>query len=213
MATLTLAGIPESITKDLKIKGFKIHELSGPVNYSVAHGRRDFYKIGLITGNMTLHYGDRLLEIRDTVLFFVNPNIPHSIVRSSGKRRGYACLFTEAFIGRREWTEIVRDSQLFRSDGTPVIPLNNDQTAFLTSLFQKMLSAYSSSYVHKSELFKNCIELIIHEALRIQPRQNEPRYKNAATRMTNLFLDLLERQFPIEHCITTEIKDSARLCR
>lgn len=198
MATRNISGVPESITKDLKLKGFKIHELSGVVNQPVAHGRRDFYKIGLVTGDMIVYYGDKILEIRDTVLFFVNPNIPHSIVRSSKKRKGYACLFTEAFIAGRERTEILQNSPLFRLDGTPVIPLNKEQVAFMTALFKKMLSVHSSKYQHKDELLKNCIELIIHEALRIQPLQNGLQYKNGATRITNLFMDLLERQFPIE---------------
>lgn len=199
MATRSISIIPESITKDLKLKGFKIHALPETTNLSMAHGRRDFYKMGLITGNMTIYYGDKLLEINDTVLFFVNPNIPHSIVRNSEKRKGYACLFTEAFIASRERTEILQNSPLFRSDGTPLIQLNKEQTAFMTILFQKMLSVHNSNYHHKDELIKNCITLIIHEALRIQPPQNAPQYKNAATRIAWLFMELLERQFPIDN--------------
>ena len=61
-----------------------------------------------------------------------------------------------------------------------------------------MLDVHGGDYHYKSELIRNCIELIIHEALRIQPAQNVPQFKNAATRITHLFTDLLERQFPIE---------------
>jgi len=206
MATRSVSPVPESITKDLKLKGFKIHAVSETSDQSAANGRhtvvqgrRDFYKMGLITGNMTLYYGDRLLEIKDTVLFFINPNISHAVVRSSKKRKGYACLFTEAFMASRERTEILQNSPLFRSDGTPVIPLDKEQAAFMTGLFQKMLSVYSSNYRHKDELLKNCLALIIHEALRIQPPQNGPQHKNAATRIAWLFMELLERQFPIDN--------------
>ena len=107
MATRSITTVPESITGDLKLKGFRIHELPKTINSSAsAHGRRDFYKIGLVTGKMTLYYGDRLLKINDTVLFFVNPNIPHSVVRHSKVRNGYACLFTEAFMAGRERRDI-----------------------------------------------------------------------------------------------------------
>jgi len=198
MAIRSIYGIPESITKDLKLKGFKIHELSGTVNHKVSQGRRDFYKIGIVTGNMTVYYGDKILELSDTFLFFVNPNVPHSVVRSSKKTTGYACLFTEAFITGRERTEILKNSPLYKVDGTPVIPLNKEQAVFMTGLFQKMLSVHSSNYHHKDELLKNCIELIIHEALRIQPLENGLQYKNGTTRIANLFIDLLERQFPID---------------
>ncbi|SHG75080.1 AraC-type DNA-binding protein [Chryseolinea serpens] len=206
MATRSVSGVPESVTKDLKLKGFKIHALPERADLSAANGRhavvqgrRDFYKMGLVTGDMTLYYGDRLLEIKGTVLFFVNPNIPHSVVRHSKKRKGYACLFTEAFISSRERREILQNSPLFRSDGTPVIPLDKEQVAFMTGLFQKMLSVYSSNYRHKDELLKNCLALIIHEALRIQPPQNGPQHKNAATRIAWSFMELLERQFPIDN--------------
>jgi AraC-like DNA-binding protein len=206
MATYSKSGIPESITNDLKLKGFKIHELSGTVNHYVSQGRRDFYKAGLVTGNMTVYYGDRMIKINDTVLFFVNPNVPHSVVRSSKKTTGIACLFTEAFITGRERTEILKNSPLYKIDGTPVIPLNKEQAAFMTGIFQKMLSVHNGNYDYKNELLKNCIELIIHEALRIQPPQNDLQHKNAATRITHLFIELLERQFPIER-----IKEPLRL--
>jgi AraC family transcriptional regulator, transcriptional activator of pobA len=199
MATRSISGVPELITRDLKLKGFKIHKLSEIVNHSVTHGRRDFYKIGLITGSMTVCYGEKTVEINGTALFFVNPNIPHSIERSSKKREGYACLFTEAFIAGRERTEILQNSPLFRFDGTPVISLNKEQAVFMTGLFQKMLSVHSTNYHHKDAFLKNCLELIIHEAIRILPPQNELQYKNAATRISWLFMELIERQFPIEN--------------
>src|SRR5450755_4050279 len=155
MATRSITSVPESITTDLGRKGFKIHALAEIANPSVARaapsGRRYFYKMGLIIGNMIVSYGDKLVEIKDTALFFVNPNIPHSIVRSSKKRKGYACLFTEAFIAGRERTDILQNSPLFRFDGTPVIPLNKEQAAFMTGLFQKMLSVHDSNYQHKDE--------------------------------------------------------------
>jgi AraC family transcriptional activator of pobA len=203
MATKTLPGIPESITKDLKLKGFKIHELPKTINHSTAaHGRRDFYKIGLVTGDMTLRYGDKILEISDTVLFFVNPNIPHTVVRQSKKRNGYAFLFTEAFVAGRERTEILKSSPLFNSEASPVIQLNKEQAAFMTGIFQKMLAIHNGNYDYKNELIKNCIEIIIHEALRIQPPQTGHLHKNAATRITGQFMDLLERQFPIDSIAT-----------
>jgi len=198
MTATSVSEVPESITKDLNLKGFKIHEISQPSNPAFTHGRRDFYKIGLITGGMTVYYGDKLFEIIDTVLFFVNPRVPHSVVRHSTTTRGYACLFTEAFITGRERTEILKNSPLGNIDRTPVIPLTIEQAAFMTALFQKMLAVHGSDYESKKELLRSCIELILHEALRIQPAQNGLPYKNAATRVTNLFIDLLERQFPIE---------------
>ncbi|TWI95101.1 transcriptional regulator, AraC family [Mucilaginibacter frigoritolerans] len=198
MAVNVVSEIPGINMEDLKLKGFKVHELPASADLPVSRGRRDFYKMGLVTGDMTVYYGDRILEIKDTVLFFVNPNVPHSVVRRSKHTTGYSCLFTETFITSSERTGILKNSPLFHIGDAPVIPLNSEQALFMTGIFQKMLAVHSGDYHYKGELIRSCIELIIHEALRIQPSQNISQFKNAATRITHLFMDLLERQFPIE---------------
>lgn len=181
---------------DLKLKGFKLHEISGKTIPSQSQGRRDFYKIVLVTGDMTICYGDQIIGINDTFLFFANPRVPHSVVHHSTENKGYACLFTEAFIAGRERTGILQDSPLFRVDGIPVIPLKSEQATLMTGLYQKMLSVHNGDYDYKEELLRSCVELIIHESLSIQPLQNGPQHKNAATRITWLFMELLEKQFP-----------------
>ncbi|WP_259067021.1 helix-turn-helix domain-containing protein [Mucilaginibacter sp. X4EP1] len=192
---INVAEIPGINMEDLKLKGFKVHELAATTDVPASKGRRDFYKMGLVNGDMTVKYGDQVLEIKGTVLFFVNPRVAHTLVRRDKNNIGYACLFTEAFIKR---TETLKSSPLYQVGDHPVIPLNSEQAAFMTNIFQKMLAVHSSDYPYKGELIRNCIELIIHEALRIQPSRNVSQFKNAATRITHLFMDLLERQFPIE---------------
>jgi AraC family transcriptional activator of pobA len=198
MAVDVLAEIPGVNMEDLRLKGFKVHELPVSVDIPISRGRRDFYKMGLVTGEMTVAYGDQILELNDTVLFFVNPHVHRSVVRRSTNTTGYACIFTETFITGREQTEVLKNSPLFHTGDIPVIALNSEQAAFMTGIFQKMLAVYNGDYPYKGELIRNCIELIIHEALRSQPSQNVSQFKNAATRITHLFMDLLERQFPIE---------------
>ncbi|MDP9078799.1 MAG: helix-turn-helix domain-containing protein [Bacteroidota bacterium] len=197
MAVQEQAVIPGVNMEDLRLKGFKVHEVPVAVDTragTVSRGRRDFYKMGLVSGEMTVYAGDQVLEFNGTVLFFVNPVVPHSVVRHS-THKGYACLFTEAFIGR---TEILKSSPLYQAGDSPVIRLNSEEAAFMEGIFKKMLAIHSGDYPFKGELIRSCIELVIHEALRIQPSQNSIPFKNAATRMTHLFMDLLERQFPIE---------------
>ncbi|MES2278640.1 MAG: helix-turn-helix domain-containing protein [Bacteroidota bacterium] len=189
--------IPGVNMADLRLKGFRVHELPSIVDtrdLPVSRGRRDFYKMGLVDGRMTIYSGDRVLEIDGTVLFFVNPKVPHTVKRA-GSRSGYACLFTEAFIGR---TEVLKNSPLMQAGDSPVIPLNAEQAVFMKVIFQQMLAVYDGDYPFKGDLIRNCIEVILHEALRIQPSQHIIPFKNAATRITHLFMDLLERQFPIE---------------
>lgn len=198
MVNRSKSGMANFSAPDLKLKGFKVHEIAGGANPPHAHGRRDFYKIVLVTGDMVIYYGEETIEIKDTFLFFANPNIPHSVVDRSTGRKGYSCLFTEAFFAGRGRTDLLQHSPLFRFGAVPVIPLNSGQALFLTGLFQKMLSVHREDYDHKDELLRGCVELIILEALRIQPSQNGFGQKDAAARITHLFMELLERQFPVE---------------
>ena len=61
-----------------------------------------------------------------------------------------------------------------------------------------MISETESDYNYKNEVLSNYVQLIIHEALRMQPSEDHSPHKNAAKRITSVFLELLERQFPIE---------------
>lgn len=186
--------IPGLNLADLRLNGFRVQTLPASTEAPVRAGRRDFYKMGLLNGDMTINYGGQLLDIKGSVLFFVNPRVPHSLVRRINRISGYSCIFTENFISGRE----LQHSPLFRVGDTPAISLNPKQTAFMTGLFEKMLTVYNGDYLHKSELIKSCITLIIHEALRIQPAQHISSFKNGTSRIAHLFTDLVEKQFPIE---------------
>ena len=61
-----------------------------------------------------------------------------------------------------------------------------------------MISEQQTDYAYKDDLMRNYINLIIHEALKLQPSEHYDQHRNAASRLTSVFLELLERQFPIE---------------
>ncbi|HET8804151.1 MAG TPA: helix-turn-helix domain-containing protein [Aequorivita sp.] len=198
MNTPTVSTIPERYAADLELKGFNIHMISNPVTTPHSIGRRNFYKIVLITGHLTVGYGDKTSEIKDTCLFFANPKMAHSVIHHSTDNTGYACIFTDAFFVTSGRSKLLQNSPLVRTDIKPIIPLNSDQAAFMTNLYQKILSVRNSDYHYRKELIKSCIEIILHEAVSIQSSQRGLMQKNAAARITHLFLELLERQFPIE---------------
>jgi AraC family transcriptional activator of pobA len=74
-------GIPGLTWEELKLQGFKLHTLIPSAEVPVRTGRRDFYKMGLVDGDMTIEYGGRIVEIKGKVLFFVNPKVPHALIR------------------------------------------------------------------------------------------------------------------------------------
>lgn len=92
----------------------------------------------------------------------------------------------------------LHQSPLFRPGGLPVCLLDGEQATYSTTMFGKMLAAQSLDHAFKGELIGSYLQLLIHEALRTQPTENFPQHKNASSRITSLFLELLERLFPVE---------------
>ena len=182
----------------LKLKGFNAYEIDSTESVVRNYSRKDFYKICMNTGKNIIHYADRSFETNGTVLFFGNPHIPYSWETISSTYTGYACLFTEDFLKLSDRSESLQQSRLFKLGGTPILELTIEQRDFIATMFQKMIAEQGTLYTFKDELIRNYIGLIIHEALKMQPLENTSNNKNASSRITNVFLELLERQFPIE---------------
>lgn len=183
---------------EVKLKGFKAYEIDSKTGKGHSYSRKDFYKISLNTGSYIFHYADRSFETGDTILFFGNPHIPYSCDVVSKTNEGYASLFTEDFLKLSERSEGLLQSPLFKIGGTPILTINKQQKNDLTAIFQKMIAEQDTDYVYKDEVIRNYINLIIHEALKMHPSESFSQQKNASARITSVFLELLERQFPIE---------------
>ncbi len=190
--------IISEFNNELKLKGFKAFQIEDDTNATRIYSRKDFYKICLTTGKSIIHYADRSFEQEGTVLFFGNPHIPYSWETISTTYVGYTCLFSEEFLKQSERSESLLQSPFFKIDGTPVLEIPEPQRLFLNTLFQKMIEEQENDYTFKDELIQNYISLIIHEALKLHPSEHYHQAKKAAARVTSVFLELLERQFPVE---------------
>ena len=183
---------------ELRLKGFKVYKICNDSNLTRIYSRKDFYKICLTTGKSIIHYADRSFETEGTVLFFGNPHIPYSWETVATSYIGYTCLFSEDFLKQSNRSESLQHSPLFKIGGTPILKITDQQREFISTIFRKMIEEQETDYVYKDDLIRNYINLIIHEALKLQPSENYDQHKNAASRITSVFLELLERQFPIE---------------
>jgi len=183
---------------ELKLKGFNVFQIESDGAATRIYSRKDFYKVCLTTGKSVIHYADRSFEEEGTILFFGNPHIPYSWETLSTTYVGYTCLFSEEFFKATERSESLQHSPLFKIGGTPILKINEEQRLFLNTIFQRMIEEQKSDYTYKDDLIRNYINLIIHEALKLQPSEHFDQHKNAASRLTSVFLELLERQFPVE---------------
>lgn len=163
-----------------------------------SYTRKNFYKISLILkGTSYLLYANRGIEINKPALVFTNPLVPFSWEGVASEQQGYFCVFMEDFIRVNDHMGYLQDSPLFRAGGDPVYLLDDTQAGYLHSIFSRMLTEFDSAYVYKQDVIRSQINLIIHEAVKMQPASNYFKPVNAATRIARLFLELLDRQFPI----------------
>ncbi|MCW9706390.1 helix-turn-helix domain-containing protein [Fodinibius salsisoli] len=182
----------------IHLKGFKVYEVGSDIDGLPFYGRKDFYKICLHNGNSIIRYADKEIEINATTLFFGTPHTPYSWEVISATGNSYACLFSEEFLKNRSHPKSLEQSPLFDVEASPVYSLNEEQATSITDLFQKMLAEQNQTYHYKNEVIRSYVNLIIHESLKMQPSGSLSNHHNAASRITSLFLELLERQFPIE---------------
>ena len=183
---------------ELKLQGFKAFQIESDSNETRTYSRKEFYKICLTTGKSKIHYSDKTFEQEGTILFFGNPHIPYSWETISTTYVGYTILFSAEFFKNSERSESLQQSSFFKIGGTPILKITSEQRDFLNTIFQKMIAEQESDYLYKDELIRNYISLIIHESLKMEPSENYEQNKNASSRLTSVFLELLERQFPIE---------------
>lgn len=193
-------AIPETLQQGVgHFNVFRINECPPnakevkPITYS----RRDFYKVCLFRGRTIYHYADKSLAVDGSTLIFFNPNVPYTVQQLDDNGSGYFCIFTESF-----FTEKIRGSlnelPMFSPGGKPAYVLNEKQDQFVAEIFDKMLDEIGSDYVFKYDLLRNYVTELTHYALKTQPSENLYQHPDAKSRITAVFTELLERQFPIE---------------
>lgn len=193
-----LARVISEFNNELKLQGFKAFQIEQDSADTRTYSRKEFYKICLTTGESKIHYSDKTYQQEGTILFFGNPHIPYSWETISTTYVGYTILFSEEFFKNSKRSESLQQSSFFKIGGTPVLKITEEQRTFLNTIFQKMIAEQESAYLYKDELIRNYISLIIHESLKMEPSENYEQNKNASSRLTYVFLELLERQFPVE---------------
>lgn len=176
---------------------FRLEDCNAPGKPPVQYSRRDFYKISLMRGRHLYHYGDKTLEVDGTTLLFFNPQVPYTFEPLTPDATGYFCIFKDAFFSEHLRGSL-KDLPMYAVNGKPAYVLNDEQEQNFSLIFQKMLTEINSEYAFKFDLIRNYIMEMIHGALKLSPIENLYSHVDANTRITAVFNELLERQFPIE---------------
>lgn len=163
-----------------------------PVTYS----RRSFYKMSVVKGRSNIHYADASFAIDPAALVFTNPQTPFHRELLEVGQEGYVCIFTEDFFRPAGG---ITEYPVFQHPDAAVIPLNLAACKRFTRLFGEAYQDLQGDYSFRDDLLRSRMLLILHEAQKLRPAIGRPPESGtAADRISRLFTELLDRQFPIE---------------
>src|ERR1700722_3859003 len=164
---------------------------------AMPYDRRAYYKISLIKGRNRVEYADKVIDIPEQALLFATPKIPYNYQPLDGDQGGYFCIFTDEFMPPAKSGVVLEELPLYQPGGYPIFQLSAQESEDLMGLFHKIFAELASDYVYKYDLLRNYVLELIHYGQKLRPASTLNPVHNASTRVTSLFVELLERQFPI----------------
>jgi AraC-like DNA-binding protein len=189
--------MPEDIRNEIgHFNVFRLEPFVGSNARPVPYRRRDYFKISLIIGNAKVHYADKVMEVQKQAISFSNPQIPYNWEQKERIQGGYFCVFDQALF--HHYGDL-NQYTVFQPNGTPVFELSDEQAAKVRVIFERMFEEINSDYIHKNDVLRNLAFELVHFAIKMQPSAKcKKQQVNASQRISSLFLELLERQFPID---------------
>jgi AraC family transcriptional regulator, transcriptional activator of pobA len=168
-----------------------------PEDFAMPYNRRTYYKISLVRGRNIAEYADKVIEIAQNALLFATPKIPYRWVPQDTDQKGYFCVFTSDFLLPSKSGMVLDELPIFRPGGCPVFQISASQADEMVLIFKKMQQEMASTYQYKYDLIRNILMELIHYGQKLEPSTTHHYTHNASTRISSLFFELLERQFPI----------------
>lgn len=165
----------------------------------MSYNRRTYYKISLVKGRNRVEYADKVLEIKDQAVLFATPKIPYRYIPADANQDGHFCVFTPDFMPKSKTGMAIDKLPIFSPQSDFVFQLSTAQYDEINTIFQKMHQEIRSDYTYKYDLLRNYVLELVHYGQKLQPIEPSLQHVNASTRIFTLFIELLERQFPIEN--------------
>lgn len=167
-----------------------------------------YYKITLNDSLCNLHFADRSVRLDQPALVFSSPHISYAYEGLSSKRYGYWCVFDEEFIKTSERSRVLLESPIFKLGAETIFLLDDEQFLKIGFLFNNIIDQLNSDYRFRFEEIKDYVNLIAHSAMKTKPVAALPQI-GGSNRITSLFLELLENQFPVRTIQDEQLKKPA----
>ncbi len=188
--------LPENIRNDIgHFNVFRLTYSDESKIDSIPYRRRDFYKIMLLKGNSLMYYADQVFEVKKQALVFSNPFIPYKCDQLENAEIFY-CIFNQHFFSQYG---NISQYEIFLPGGTHVFELEDEQVLRVQDALEKMEVELQADYKYKYDVIKNLVFDLIHFGLKLKPNALLAKQPlNSSQRISSMFLELLERQFPID---------------
>mgnify|MGYP000064738967 CR=1 FL=1 len=193
--------LPPRINKE--IGHFNVFDISETIRTvkeknQMPYNRRAYYKISLIRGKNRAEYADKVIEVSSNALLFATPNVPYHWVPLDENQKGSFCVFTDAFLTTSKSDIDLNKLPIFQPGSFPIFEISDEQAEAITPIFNKMKTEIDSDYEFKYDLLRTYLLELIHHGQKLSPAHQISHNQNASKRIISLFIELLERQFPIE---------------
>ncbi|HLR76600.1 MAG TPA: helix-turn-helix transcriptional regulator, partial [Balneolaceae bacterium] len=162
---------------------------------SSSHHRKDYYKISLIEGSGTFVYAGEKIIIEDNSIVFLDPQVPYGELQTINIKNVYVCAFDQAFFHQYK---SISSYSVFQP-GNNMFQLNEEQFLDLKNIYQRMLEEIECDYIYKYDLLRTLVTELVLYTIKMKSASklsNQP--ISASERISILFAELLERQFPID---------------
>lgn len=189
--------IPENLRKEIgHFNLFKIEPPEGGKAKPVPYQKRDYYKIMLTEGDSKVMYADQVVYVKGYALTFSNPQIPYKWDCVENIKHGVYCIFNQEFFS--QFGNINRYS-VFQPGSSHIFELNKEQAKTIIGIYERMFDEITSDYIHKYDVLRTLVFELIHLAMKTEPSaQYKKGQLDANKRISMMFMELLERQFPID---------------
>lgn len=195
------APLPDRIAQEIgHFNVFETEKLFNKQDGSriMPYSRRAYYKISWLRGNSRAEYADKVINVKGNALLFATPKIPYNWVPENTDQTGMFCVFTPDFFWPAKSGLILDELPIFQPGCAPVFELSVEQVPEVEYIFRKMYREIGADYKYKYDLLRNLVLELIHYGQKLQPISALSNAQNASERISALFIELLERQFPLE---------------
>ncbi|WP_089874271.1 helix-turn-helix domain-containing protein [Epilithonimonas hungarica] len=206
--TERFSAVPTNLKSEIgHFNVFKFDDLAGCSIKPIPYSRRGYYKISLIQGRNKVHFSDKTIEIKKQALLFANPQIPYNWEQIGKNQNGFSCVFTESFFHH---FGNPKNYSVFHPEGLPILELSDKQVKWAIQVFSEMLTEWTSDHKHKYDKMRVSVFELLYNTEKLIPvasiRKNAT---NASQKITTQFLELLERQFPVEDVGTLRLRSAS----